>query len=87
MSVPAFAHFRALLAQMHWGRPAGFGRCSVLLFVAGDTWLNKIRVLFFARTYWGWDEIRPFAGSGWPRKDDQSSAISCYDTKETFVCD
>ena len=87
MSVPAFAHFRALLAQTHSGRPAGFGRCSVLPFVAGDTWLSEIRVLFFARTYWGWDEIWPFAGSGWPLKDDQNSAVSCYDTKETFVCD
>lgn len=28
-------------------RLAGFGRCSVLQFVAGDTWLNKIRRVLF----------------------------------------
>lgn len=28
-------------------RRAGFGRCSVLQFVAGDTWLNKIRRVLF----------------------------------------
>jgi len=87
ISLPAFARCRAPLAQTHSGRPAGFGRCSVLPFVAGDTWLSEIRVLFFARTYWGQDKIQPFAGSGWPLKDDQDSAVSCYDTKETFVCD
>lgn len=85
--VPAFARFRALLAQTHSGRPAGFGRCSVLPFAAGDTWLSEIRGLFFARTYWGQDEIQPFAGSGWSLTDDQNSAVSCYDTKETFICD
>lgn len=86
MGLPAFAGFRALLAQTHSGRPAGFGRCSVLPFVAGDTWLSEIRVLFSARTCWGCDEIQPFAGSSWPLKDDQNFAVSCYDTKETFLC-
>lgn len=50
-------------------------------------WQSEIRVWFFARTEWGRDEIQPFAGSAWPLKDDQNSAVSCYDTKEIFVRD
>lgn len=60
---------------------------GVALCVAGDTWPAEIRLLFSARTSRSWDETQPFAGPGWPPKDDHHWAVSCYDTKETFVCD
>lgn len=48
-------------------RLAGFGRCSVLQFVAGDTWLNKIRRVFILvlGTCWGRDGIQFCLGSDW----------------------
>lgn len=48
-------------------RLAGFGRCSVLQFVAGDTWLNKIRRVFILvlGTCWGRDGIQYCLGSDW----------------------
>lgn len=71
--------------------PASRQSCAaalgVALCVAGDTWPAEIRLLFSARTSRGWDETQPFAGPGWPPKDDHHWAVSCYDTKETFVCD
>lgn len=72
-----------------WSSPgrtlASSGRCSVPC-VAGHTWPGEIRALFFPRPRWGRAEIRPFPASAWPPKAGPSSAVSCYDTKETFVC-
>ena len=42
---------------------AGCRRCSVLQFVAGDIWLNKIRFFLVLGTCWGWDEIQLCLGS------------------------